>query len=235
MARAGMPGTRLGQLLQHASPRRASWPSRGYFLFGGFKLLRRGGRRTRTPCRRAARPEPFTARATADPGRDRRAHPGRAGAGRGRRDGRLRGAAVLSLARAADEEQAIQSMPWGVILMVSGVTVLVEVLAKTGGLELFTQSPGAALRADLRHRRDRARHRRHLGLQQLVRRGAADVPAARCPGLVEKLARRQPADDRLLDQRRLPPRGRLAALDARRLVPRRWPRRRRTAPRSSAS
>jgi di/tricarboxylate transporter len=48
------------------------------------------------------------------------------------------GAAVLSLTRAADEEQVIHSMPWGVILMVSGVTVLVEVVAKTGGLELFT-------------------------------------------------------------------------------------------------
>jgi di/tricarboxylate transporter len=53
--------------------------------------------------------------------------------------GALVGAVVLSLAKAADEEQAIQAMPWGVILMVSGVTILVEVLAKTGGLELFTQ------------------------------------------------------------------------------------------------
>jgi di/tricarboxylate transporter len=49
------------------------------------------------------------------------------------------GAALLSLARAADEEAAVKCMPWGVILMVCGVTVLVEVLGKTGGMDLFTR------------------------------------------------------------------------------------------------
>jgi di/tricarboxylate transporter len=49
------------------------------------------------------------------------------------------GAAILSLARAADEEAAVRCMPWGVILMVSGVTILVEVLGKTGGMDLFTR------------------------------------------------------------------------------------------------
>jgi Na+/H+ antiporter NhaD/arsenite permease-like protein len=48
-------------------------------------------------------------------------------------------AAILTLLRAADEEAAMRCMPWGVILMVSGVTILVEVLAKTGGMELFTR------------------------------------------------------------------------------------------------
>jgi Na+/H+ antiporter NhaD/arsenite permease-like protein len=48
------------------------------------------------------------------------------------------GAMILSLVRASDEEAALRSMPWGVILMVSGVTVLVEVLRKTGGMALFT-------------------------------------------------------------------------------------------------
>jgi len=47
-------------------------------------------------------------------------------------------AAILTLLRAADEEAAMRCMPWGVILMVSGVTILVEVLGKTGGMELFT-------------------------------------------------------------------------------------------------
>jgi di/tricarboxylate transporter len=46
---------------------------------------------------------------------------------------------VLSLGRAADDEAAVRCMPWGVILMVCGVTVLVEVLAKTGGMDLFTR------------------------------------------------------------------------------------------------
>jgi di/tricarboxylate transporter len=135
MARAGMPG--------------AEWPNffntlaaqsfvafAGYALFGGIVLLRRG--------------------AGADAGVTERPAPlarhqwltlvvigalilcavlFRVDVGMGA----FVGAAILSLARAADEEQAIQSMPWGVILMVSGVTVLVEVLGKTGGLELFTQ------------------------------------------------------------------------------------------------
>ena len=47
-------------------------------------------------------------------------------------------AAVLTLARAVDEKRAIQAMPWGVILMVTGVTVLVSMMEKTKGMELFT-------------------------------------------------------------------------------------------------
>ena len=48
------------------------------------------------------------------------------------------GAVVLSLLRTADEEQAIKAIPWGVILMVSGVTVLIALMEKTGGMDLFT-------------------------------------------------------------------------------------------------
>ena len=50
----------------------------------------------------------------------------------------LTGAAVLSFARAADEKEAIRGMPWGVMLMVSGVTVLITLMERTQGLELFT-------------------------------------------------------------------------------------------------
>ena len=48
------------------------------------------------------------------------------------------GAVVLSLLKAADEEQAIKAIPWSVILMVSGVTVLIALMEKTGGMDLFT-------------------------------------------------------------------------------------------------
>ncbi|HET8697960.1 MAG TPA: SLC13 family permease, partial [Gammaproteobacteria bacterium] len=48
------------------------------------------------------------------------------------------GAVLLSLARAADDGEAIKVMPWGTILMVCGVTVLIGLLEKTGGMELFT-------------------------------------------------------------------------------------------------
>lgn len=46
--------------------------------------------------------------------------------------------AILLLARAADEGGAIRKVPWGVILMVSGVSLLISLLEKTGGMDLFT-------------------------------------------------------------------------------------------------
>src|SRR5688572_28209610 len=50
----------------------------------------------------------------------------------------LTAATILTFARAADEKDAIHSMPWGVILMVTGVTVLITLMEKTQGLNLFT-------------------------------------------------------------------------------------------------
>jgi di/tricarboxylate transporter len=47
-------------------------------------------------------------------------------------------AALLILFRTVEETQAIQRMPWGVILMVTGVTVLVALLQKTEGMALIT-------------------------------------------------------------------------------------------------
>lgn len=49
-------------------------------------------------------------------------------------------AAALTLLRAVDEQQAIQRMPWGVILMVTGVTVLVSMVERAQGIELFTSA-----------------------------------------------------------------------------------------------
>jgi di/tricarboxylate transporter len=48
------------------------------------------------------------------------------------------GAVILSLLKAADEDEAIRRVPWGTIIMVCGVTVLISLLEKTSGLELFT-------------------------------------------------------------------------------------------------
>jgi Na+/H+ antiporter NhaD/arsenite permease-like protein len=48
------------------------------------------------------------------------------------------GAVLLATLRVADHDQAIRRMPWTPILMVSGVSVLVALLEKTGGLELFS-------------------------------------------------------------------------------------------------
>ena len=48
------------------------------------------------------------------------------------------GAVLLSLFRAADEAEAIRRVPWSTILMVCGVTILISLLEKTGGLDLFS-------------------------------------------------------------------------------------------------
>jgi di/tricarboxylate transporter len=45
---------------------------------------------------------------------------------------------AIVLLRTADESQAIRRMPWSTILMVSGVTMLVAIVEKSGGMDLFT-------------------------------------------------------------------------------------------------
>ena len=52
--------------------------------------------------------------------------------------GAFAGAVLLSLLKAGDEMEAVKVMPWRVIMMVCGVTVLISVLDATGGLDLFT-------------------------------------------------------------------------------------------------
>jgi Na+/H+ antiporter NhaD/arsenite permease-like protein len=47
-------------------------------------------------------------------------------------------ASLLVLLAVADETAAMKHVPWSVIVMVCGVTVLISVLEKTGGMALFT-------------------------------------------------------------------------------------------------
>ena len=47
-------------------------------------------------------------------------------------------AALLIALRMADDAEVIRSVPWAIILMVCGVSVLVGVIEKTGGMDLFT-------------------------------------------------------------------------------------------------
>jgi Na+/H+ antiporter NhaD/arsenite permease-like protein len=47
-------------------------------------------------------------------------------------------ASILVLMALADETAAMKRIPWGVIIMVCGVTVLIAVLERTGGMDLFT-------------------------------------------------------------------------------------------------
>ena len=44
---------------------------------------------------------------------------------------------VLILLGAADEEKVFKAMPWGAIMMVTGVTVLITLMSKIGGMALF--------------------------------------------------------------------------------------------------
>lgn len=56
--------------------------------------------------------------------------------------GAFAGAVVLVLARAANERAAVSAVPWGVIMMVCGVTTLVALLERTGGMALFADFLG---------------------------------------------------------------------------------------------
>ena len=47
-------------------------------------------------------------------------------------------ATLLAILRVGDESAAIKRMPWGVIVMVSGISVLIGVLEKSGGMDLFS-------------------------------------------------------------------------------------------------
>ena len=47
-------------------------------------------------------------------------------------------ASLLGLARAADEDRVWKAAPWSVIFLVCGVTMLVSIAEKTGGMDLFT-------------------------------------------------------------------------------------------------
>ncbi|HET9943141.1 MAG TPA: SLC13 family permease [Terriglobia bacterium] len=48
------------------------------------------------------------------------------------------GFVLLTLLRVADQEEAIKKVPWGTIIMVCGVTVLISLMEKTSGMDLFT-------------------------------------------------------------------------------------------------
>jgi di/tricarboxylate transporter len=52
--------------------------------------------------------------------------------------GAIIGASILTICQASNEETAIRTIPWNVIVMVCGVTVLISILEKKGGMDLFT-------------------------------------------------------------------------------------------------
>jgi di/tricarboxylate transporter len=147
MAKGGMPGyaaeNYFNNMIAHTTVAFA-----GYFLFGGWRLFKRGAVTEAAPASlgaAAACPAPKEIQKLAF----ERAHWITIGViatliatvilfevnvGMGA----FAGAVLLTLLKVADEKKAVQAMPWRVIMMVTGVTVLIALLEKTGGMDLFT-------------------------------------------------------------------------------------------------
>lgn len=51
----------------------------------------------------------------------------------------LGAAILLTVLRASDEEAALHTLPWGTILLVCGMTTLMAILERTGGMDLITR------------------------------------------------------------------------------------------------
>jgi di/tricarboxylate transporter len=133
MERIGLPGLQLQtwayNVLAHAIVAFA-----GYFLFGGLGLLTRADRVEveAEPVRSLDRHQVLTLAMIA------LLIVGVIVGGFNIGMAAFAGAVLLSLLRAADDGEAIKRMPWGTILMVCGVTVLIALLEKTGGMDLMT-------------------------------------------------------------------------------------------------
>ena len=134
----------------------------------------------------------------------------------------LTGAALLSLSRATNEQQAIRGMPWGVILMVCGVTVLIRIMERTQGIDIFTSllvrlsTPETA-----------------TGVVAMVT-GVVSIYSSTSgvvlpaflptvPGLAEGLGGFRSVGDRVRHERRRPSGRSVTAVDHRRAVSRRGP------------
>jgi di/tricarboxylate transporter len=131
MQKAGLPG-HDGQVFAAAFVAHTVVALAAYFLFGGLKLFRAG----RGPV--GERPPALTGSQWFSLAVLAvwiaavvflRVNPGLSA---------FAAASVLIVAGALDDTRAFASIPWAVIVTVSGVSVLIAVLEKTGGMDLFT-------------------------------------------------------------------------------------------------
>jgi Na+/H+ antiporter NhaD/arsenite permease-like protein len=142
MTRIGMPGfegrTYIYNLLAHALVAFG-----GYFLFGGLKLFKAATDRASDPGVvtdiPAAREERFEARHWITSGVVAALLVAVIFFDVNVGLGAFAGATILVLLRCADDREALRRMPWGVIVMVSGVTVLIAVLEKAEGIDLIVK------------------------------------------------------------------------------------------------
>jgi len=133
MEKIGLPGMQMETWLYNAGAH-ALVAFAGYFMFGGLTLLRRGERYKATEEKVA----PLDKRHVMTVAAIAllilgviflRLNVGMAA---------FTGFVVLTLLRAADQDEAIKKVPWGTIIMVCGVTVLISLMEKTSGIDLFT-------------------------------------------------------------------------------------------------
>ena len=135
MARNGLPGLELQayvyNLLAHALVAFG-----GYALFGGLKLFR-AGRASVEEIDDASHGGPFERRHWITMAVIAALIVSVIAAGVHVGMGAFAGAAVLVLTGSADDGEAVKRMPWRVIVMVCGVTVLIALVEKTQGLGLL--------------------------------------------------------------------------------------------------
>jgi Na+/H+ antiporter NhaD/arsenite permease-like protein len=140
MTRINMPGfqvqTYLANLLAHAAVAFG-----GYFLLGGLKLFSAHGSQSAEVDPNAALPttvadKPFAARQWATLAVIALLLVGVIFFNVNVGFGAFVGAVVLVLTRCADDGEALKKMPWRVIVMVTGVTVLISILEKAQGIDL---------------------------------------------------------------------------------------------------
>jgi len=132
MAKVGMPGLEWRAYLTNVTAH-AAVAFGGYALFGGLRLFR-----VTYDCQTDTAPEPFD--------RNNWLTLGiivtlivsvillKINVGMGA----FAAATLLALLGAADHSEAIKKIPWNVIVMVCGVTILIALIEKTNGMALFT-------------------------------------------------------------------------------------------------
>ena len=136
MARNGMPGlelqTYVSNLVAHALVAFG-----GYFLFGGWKLFAARSPETIDPAAPTAADGAFEIRHWVTMAVIATLLTCVIALGVNVGMAAFLAASVLVLSGTADDRDAIKRMPWGVIVMVSGVTVLIALLEKAQGIELI--------------------------------------------------------------------------------------------------
>ena len=199
MARNGLPGLRVADVsLQPARARRAS-PSAATCSSAACKLFGAGQRHLRRRPSTTTPSGPFERAPLDHDWRHRRADPQRALRRRSTSAWARSSARSSSCCRdAADDGEAIKRMPWRVIVMVCGVTVLIALVERAQGIDLLVSLVARIASAQHRDGRRRVPDRARVGLQQHVGRRAAGVspdgagPGRRsCPARARSASRRR--------------------------------------------